>query len=137
MALDVARGIVYVPTGSAVADYYGADRVGDDLFANTLLALDANTGKRIWHYQAVHHDLWDRDFPCAPVLFTLDRNGVKTDAIAQTTKHGFVFFFDRTNGKPLFPITESKYPASDTCPARSARPPSRCPLCPRPTRGRS
>jgi quinoprotein glucose dehydrogenase len=113
MALDGKRGIVYVPTGSAVADYYGADRVGDDLFANTLLALDASTGKRIWHFQGVHHDLWDRDFPCPPVLFSIERNGVKIDAIAQTSKQGFVYYFNRTNGDPLFPIKESSYPASD------------------------
>jgi len=131
MALDAERGIVYVPTGSAVADYYGADRVGDDLFANTLLALDASTGKRIWHFQAVHHDLWDRDFPCPPVLFTIERNGKKIDAIAQTTKQGFVFFFDRTNGKPLFPIKESSYPASDV-PGEVSSPTQPLPVLPAP-----
>lgn len=112
MSVDVRRGIVYVPTGSAVADFYGGDRVGDDLFADTLLALDAETGKRIWHFQGVHHDLWDRDFPSAPVLLSLNLGGAKVDAVAQTTKSGYVFVFDRATGKPLFPIQESPYPAS-------------------------
>ncbi|MEO6802113.1 MAG: PQQ-binding-like beta-propeller repeat protein [Granulicella sp.] len=112
MALDVSRGIVYVPTGSAVPDFYGADRVGDNLFADTLLALDASTGKRIWHFQGVHHDVWDRDFPSPPSLLTIERNGKKIDAIAQTSKQGFVYLFNRTNGDPLFPIKESSYPPS-------------------------
>ena len=86
MALDEARGIVYAPTGSAVFDFYGGDRVGDDLYANTLLALDANTGKRLWHFQAVHHDIWDRDFPSEPALFSFKRGGKTVDALAQTTK---------------------------------------------------
>lgn len=113
MTVDVARGIVYVPTGSAAFDFYGPDRVGDDLFANTLLALDAETGERIWHFQGVKHDLWDRDFPAPPVLVTVNRDGKKVDAVAQTTKQGFVFLFDRTTGRPLFPIECRKYPPSD------------------------
>jgi len=113
MTLDEKRGILYVPTGSAVTDFYGYDRVGDDLYANTLLALDANTGKRIWHFQGVHHDIWDRDFPSPPALVTVYRQGLPIDAIAQTTKQGFLFLFDRTNGKPLFPIEERPFPASD------------------------
>ncbi len=112
MALDPERGIVYVPTGSAAADFYGANRAGDDLFANCLLALDAATGKRLWHFQAVRHDLWDRDFPSPPVLVTVYRDGKPIDAVAQTSKQGFVFLFDRTNGKPLFPIESRPYPAS-------------------------
>ena len=104
MAVDVKRGLVYVPTGSASADFYGANRVGDNLFANTLLALDATTGKRIWHFQAVKHDIWDRDFPSPPTLVAVVRERKRVDAVAQTTKHGFVFLFDRTNGKLLFPI---------------------------------
>ena len=111
MTVDTQRGIVYVPTGSAAFDFYGADRVGDDLFANCLIALNAETGERIWHFQAVKHDLWDRDFPAPPVLLTVERDGKKVDAVAQTTKQGFVFLFDRTNGKPLFPIECRKYPA--------------------------
>ena len=112
MAVDQKRGIVYAPTGSAAADFYGANRLGDDLFANTLLALDANTGMRIWHFQAVKHDLWDRDFPSPPNLVTVRQNGRMVDAVAQTTKQGYVFLFDRTTGKPLFPVEARKYPAS-------------------------
>jgi len=113
MSVDVKRGIVYVPTGSAAFDFYGADRIGDDLFANTLLALDAETGRRIWHFQAVKHDIWDRDFPSPPVLLTIQREGKPVDAVAQPTKQGWVYLFDRTNGKPLFPIEYHAYPASD------------------------
>ena len=113
MTVDAARGIVYVPTGSAAFDFYGADRIGDDLFANCLIALNADTGERIWHFQAVKHDLWDRDFPAPPVLITVDRDGKKVDAVAQTSKQGFVFLFDRTTGKPLFPIECRNYPPSD------------------------
>jgi quinoprotein glucose dehydrogenase len=131
MALDAQRGIVYVPTGSAVSDFYGADRVGDDLFADTLLALDASTGKRIWHFQGVHHDVWDRDFPSPPALFTIERNGVKIDAIAQTTKQGFVYFFNRVNGDPLFPIKESSYPPSEV-PGEVTAPTQPLPLLPLP-----
>ena len=112
MAVDARRGIVFVPTGSAVPDFYGGDRVGDDLFANCLIALNAQTGERIWHFQAVRHDIWDRDFPAAPVLLTVKRYGKDIDAVAQTTKQGFVYLFDRTNGAPLFPIEYHKYPAS-------------------------
>jgi quinoprotein glucose dehydrogenase len=120
MALDEKRGIVYAPTGSAATDFYGADRLGDDLFANTLLALNAETGERIWHFQAVKHDMWDRDFPSPPSLVTVTHNGQKVDAIAQTTKHGWLYLFDRSNGEPLFPIQYKKYPASDTPGERAA-----------------
>ncbi len=112
MALDEKRGIVYVPTGSAASDFYGADRLGDDLYANCLIALNAQTGQRIWHFQAVKHDIWDRDFPSPPTLVTVSRNGKVVDAVAQTSKHGFVFLFDRTNGTPLFPIESKSYPPS-------------------------
>lgn len=112
MAVDEKRGIVYVPTGSAASDFYGADRVGDNLYANTLLALNAETGKRIWHFQAVKHDIWDRDFPSPPTLVTVRHNGKTIDAVAQTSKQGWVYLFDRANGKPLFPIASQKYPAS-------------------------
>ncbi|HLV95860.1 MAG TPA: PQQ-binding-like beta-propeller repeat protein [Candidatus Acidoferrales bacterium] len=111
-ALDPKRGIVYVPTGSAAFDFYGADRIGDDLFANCLLALNAETGERIWHFQGVRHDLWDRDFPSPPVLLTVKRDGKDIDAVAQTTKQGYVYLFDRENGKPLFPIEYHDYPRS-------------------------
>jgi len=112
MTLDPQRGIVYVPTGSAAFDFYGADRVGDNLFANCLIALNASTGERIWHFQGVHHDLWDRDFPSPPALLTVKRGGKEIDAVAQTTKQGFVYLFDRTKGNPLFPIESRKYPPS-------------------------
>jgi quinoprotein glucose dehydrogenase len=112
MALDEKRGIVYVPTGSAATDFYAADRLGDNLFANTLLALNAATGERIWHFQAVKHDLWDRDFPSPPTLVTVKQGGKTIDAVAQATKHGWLYLFDRANGKPLFPIEYRKYPAS-------------------------
>ena len=113
MSLDPKRGILYVPTGSAAFDFYGGDRIGDDLFADCLLALDAETGKRIWHFQAVRHDLWDRDLPSPPALLTVKRGGKRIDAIAQTTKQGFVYLFDRTNGNPLFPIEYREYPRSN------------------------
>ena len=113
MALDERRGLVFVPTGSAASDFYGADRVGDDLFANCLLALDAATGKRIWHFQFVHHDLWDRDLPSPPTLVTVRRNGRQIDAVAQATKQGFLFVFNRLTGEPLFPIEYRKYPGSN------------------------
>jgi glucose dehydrogenase len=131
MSLDVERGIVYVPTGSASFDFYGGDRIGNDLFADTLLALDANTGKRIWHFQGVHHDLWDRDFPSAPSLLTVTRDGRRIDAIAQTTKTGYLYLFDRVTGQPLFPIEERSYPASNV-PGEVASPTQPRPLKPAP-----
>jgi len=112
MVVDPRRGVVFVPTGSAAFDFYGADRVGDDLFANTMIALNAETGERIWHFQGVRHDIWDRDFPSAPVLITVKHDGKDVDAVAQTTKQGFVYLFDRATGEPLFPVEYHKYPAS-------------------------
>ena len=113
MAVDVKRGLVFAPTGSAAEDFYGADRAGDNLFANTLLALDANTGKRVWHFQAVKHDIWDRDFPSPPSLVRVRRGGKWVDAVAQTTKTGHVYLFERTTGTSLFPIVYREYPPSD------------------------
>ena len=113
LTLDAKRGIVYVPTGSASFDFYGANRLGNDLFANCLVALNADTGKRVWHFQAVHHDLWDRDFPAAPSLVQVRQGGRLIDAVAQITKSGFVWVFDRDTGKPLFPYHEVKVQASD------------------------
>jgi quinoprotein glucose dehydrogenase len=112
MTVDVVRGIVYIPTGSAAADFYGADRPGDNLFANCLLALNAETGQRLWHFQAVRHDIWDRDFPSPPLLVTVRRNGQSVEAVAQTSKQGFIYLFDRATGVPLFPIEYRDYPAS-------------------------
>ena len=113
MTVDLARGIVYIPTGSATPDFYGGDRVGANLFANSLVALDALTGTRRWHFQTVHHDLWDRDLPAAPNLVTVTHEGQRVDAVAQITKSGFVFLFDRASGSPLFPVEERPVPASD------------------------
>ncbi len=113
MALDKERGMVFIPTGSASYDFYGGNRKGANLFANCLLALDANTGKRIWHFQTVHHDIWDRDLPAPPNLITVTHDGEKIDAVAQTTKSGFVFLFDRETGKPLFPIEERTVKETD------------------------
>jgi quinoprotein glucose dehydrogenase len=113
MALDQKRGIVYVPTGSAASDFYGADRVGDNLFANCLLALNAATGERLWHFQAIRHDIWDRDFPAPPLLVAVKHEGRTVDAVAQLSKQGWVYLFDRVTGKPLFPIESRAYPASD------------------------
>ena len=113
ISVDTARGIVYVPTGSATPDFYGGARTGANLFANALLALDAATGRRMWHFQTVHHDLWDRDLPAAPSFVTVTRGGARVDAVAQIAKSGFVFLFDRQSGKPLFDIVERAVPASD------------------------
>ena len=106
MALDEKRGIVYVPTASPSFDFYGADRPGQNLFANCLLALDAKTGKRIWHFQTTHHDLWDRDNGSPPNLVTVERDGKKIDAVALVTKMGYLFVFDRETGESLFEINE-------------------------------
>jgi len=131
MSLDPGGGIVYVPTGSPVFDFYGADRVGDDLFGDCLLALDAQTGKRIWHFQGVHHDIWDRDFPSPPALVNVKRDGKRIDAVAQTTKQGFLFLFERTTGKPLFPIEEHSFPPSQI-PGEVTSPTQPVPLAPEP-----
>lgn len=113
LSLDEERGIVFVPTGSAAYDFYGGDRLGENLFANSVLALNADTGERIWHYQTVHHDLWDRDLPCPPNLVTVEHNGKRIDAVAQVTKSSYIFLFDRETGEPLFPIEEVPAPPSD------------------------
>jgi quinoprotein glucose dehydrogenase len=113
LSLDEKRGLVFAATGSAAADFYGADRVGDNLFANSEIALRADTGERVWHFQTVKHDIWDRDLPSPPTLITVLRSGQPVDAVAQTTKSGFVYLFDRDTGAPLFPIEYKKYPKSD------------------------
>jgi glucose dehydrogenase len=113
MSLDPKTGILYVPTGSAAFDFYGGDRIGDNLFANCLIALNAETGERIWHFQGVKHDLWDRDFPAHPVLVTVQHHGKSVPAVAQTSKQGFVYLFDRANGTALFPLESRKYPKSN------------------------
>jgi quinoprotein glucose dehydrogenase len=113
LALDEERGLVYCPTGSASFDYYGGDRLGQNLFANTLLCLNAKTGERVWHYQIIHHDLHDYDLPSPPNLFTIKRNGKEIPAVSQLTKQGFVFVFNRVTGEPLFPIEEVPVPKSE------------------------
>jgi quinoprotein glucose dehydrogenase len=113
MALDEKRGIVFVPTGTASPDFYGGIRKGQNLFANSIIALDAATGKYIWHYQVVHHDLWDRDLAANPNLVTVNHGGKEIDAVAQITKHGYVFLLNRETGEPLFPIEEKPFPASE------------------------
>ncbi|NND05952.1 MAG: PQQ-binding-like beta-propeller repeat protein [Saprospiraceae bacterium] len=112
MSIDHERGILFVPTGSAAYDFFGGDRHGENLFANCLLALDASSGKRIWHFQTIHHDLWDRDLPAPPNLVTLNVNGKKIDAVAQISKAGYVFMFDRETGESIFPIEERPVPKS-------------------------
>lgn len=114
MTIDQERGIVYAPTGSAAMDFYGGKRIGANLYADCLLALDAATGKLRWHFQYVHHDTWDYDPSSAPVLLTVKHNGNRVDAVAQTTKTGFVFLFNRETGEPLFPIAETPVDTSGT-----------------------
>lgn len=130
-ALDERRGIVFCPTGSAAFDFWGGNRIGQNLFANCLIALDARTGKRLWHQQLVHHDLWDRDLPAPPNLLTVTHGGKKVDAVAQVTKSGHVFVFNRETGEPLFPIREVPVPASDLS-GESAWPTQPVPLKPAP-----
>jgi len=130
-SLDEARGIVFVSTGSAASDFYGADRVGDNLFANSVIALKAETGVRIWHQQITRHDLWDRDLPAPPSLVTVTRNGHRVDAVLQTTKSGHIWLFNRETGEPLFPVDEVKTAVSDV-PGEVAAPAQRVPRLPVP-----
>ncbi|MGN6397439.1 MAG: outer membrane protein assembly factor BamB family protein [Mucilaginibacter sp.] len=131
MALDEKRGIVYIPIGSIGGDFYGANRKGANLYANSLVALDAATGKYIWHYQVIHHDLWDRDLAANPNLVTVKHNSKTIDAVAQITKHGFIFMFDRTNGKPIFPIEEKPVP-QNALPGEDVWPTQPIPTLPQP-----
>ncbi len=113
LTIDAAGGTLFCGTGSAGADFYGADRKGANLFANCTLALDARTGRRRWHFQSVHHDLWDHDVPCPPVVVTVERDGQRINAVAQITKTGYCFLLDRATGQPLFPVHEQPAPPSD------------------------
>ena len=131
MSVDVDRGMVFLPLGSPSYDFYGADRHGAGLFGNCLVALDAATGKLIWYYQMVHHDLWDYDLPAQPTLITLHRNGREIPAVAQVTKIGFVFVLDRLTGKPLFPVEERPVPQSNV-PGEATWPTQPFPLKPPP-----
>ncbi|WP_420148725.1 PQQ-binding-like beta-propeller repeat protein [Spirosoma sp.] len=131
MSLDLRRGMVFLALGSPSYDFYGADRKGKNLYGNSVVALHAATGKYIWHYQIVHHDLWDYDLPAPPNLVTIRRDGKTIDAVAQITKHGFVFVFNRETGEPLFPIEERSVPAS-ALPGEEAWPTQPFPLKPKP-----
>ena len=113
VTVDVERGLVFLPTGSAAFDFWGGNRKGDNLYANSLLVLKADTGAYVWHYQFVRHDIWDRDLPQAPVLVTVRRDGRAIPAVAQATKTGHVYVFDRETGAPLFPMEEQAVPPSD------------------------
>jgi quinoprotein glucose dehydrogenase len=114
MSADTELGLVYVPTEMPTGDYYGGNRPGDSLFADTLLALDVKTGKRKWHFQTVHHDVWDWDLPCAPILFDMRVGGRTVKAIAQPTKHAMLFVFNRESGEPIWPIEERPVPQGVT-----------------------
>lgn len=131
MTVDTNRGIVYAPTGSAVMDFYGGDRIGDDLYADCILALDANTGKLLWYFQGVHHDVWDRDFPAAPALYTVQKNGQSVPALAQIAKQTYVYLFNRVTGAPLFPIHEHPF-ARSTVPGERTSPTQPVPDAPAP-----
>ena len=118
-SLDEKRGILYAPTGNPTNDFYGGARVGRGLYGNCLLAINAETGKLIWHFQTVHHDVWDMDLPAAPALITVKHEGKLVDAVAQTTKTGLVFLFDRETGKPLFPVDET--PVNNLSPLKNEK----------------
>lgn len=131
VTLDAKRAMVFVATGSASYDFYGGNRLGDNLYANSVIALDARTGRRIWHYQVLRHDLWDRDLPAAPVLVTITHAGKPIDAIAQITKTGHVWVLDRATGAPLFPVEERPMPAA-VLPGDRTSPTQHFPLLPPP-----
>jgi quinoprotein glucose dehydrogenase len=131
MAVDHKRGLVFVPTGSAAYDFYGGNRKGQNLFANSLLALDATSGKRRWHFQTVHHDIWDRDHPSPPNLLSIQRNGKSIDVVAINTKNGYTYMFERETGHSIFPVKEIPVPASDI-PGEKAWPTQPLPSWPRP-----
>ena len=129
--VDTELGIVFIPTGTPRYDFYGGNREGDNLFGNSLIALDAETGERIWHFQTVHHDLWDFDLPVAPKLMTITRNGERIPIVVQVTKQGYIFTFDRRTGEPIWPIEETPVPASNV-PGEHASPTQPVPTWPQP-----
>ncbi|OAV44768.1 pyrroloquinoline quinone-dependent dehydrogenase [Lewinella sp. 4G2] len=131
-SLDPERGVVYCGTGSSSYDFYGANRPGTNLFANCILALDARTGERKWHYQTVHHDLWDKDHPTPPMLVTVDHDGNQVDAVAQVTKNGDLFLLDRDSGEPLFPVEEVPVPTEGAFPEEYVHPTQPKPTLPKP-----
>ncbi len=120
MSADPELGLVYLPVEMATGDYYGGNRPGNTLFADSLVAVDVKTGRRKWHYQTVHHGMWDYDLPCAPILFDLRRNGRTIKALAQPTKQAFLFVFNRETGEPIWPIEERPVPQSDVPRERSS-----------------
>jgi quinoprotein glucose dehydrogenase len=132
MVVDQKRGMVYLGTGSPSVDFYGGARKGENLFSNCVIALNAETGKRAWHFQTVHHDLWDRDIPCQPNLVTVKHNGKTIDAVAQATKDGFIFLLDRDTGKPLFPVNEVAVPNAPALPGEQPWPTQPVPSKPAP-----
>ncbi len=131
-SIDQERGIVYLPIASGKYNFYGPDRTGSDLFSDCILALDARTGKRLWHFQFVHHDIWDYDPATAPKLLTVNHDGKKVDAVAQVTKQGFVFVFNRVTGEPLWPIEERPVPAASDMPRETTWPTQPFPTKPPP-----
>src|SRR5437867_1127179 len=131
LTVDEQRGIAFINFGSPRFDFYVGDRPGNNLFGNSLVALDARTGKRIWHHQLVHHDLWDYDLPQAPKLLTIRQSGRSIDVVAQATKHGFLFLFERESGRPIWPIEELPVPQSDV-PGEHASPTQPFPTRPAP-----
>src|SRR5690606_14961292 len=131
MSLDVKNEILYVPTGSASPDFYGGDRIGENLFANSIIALDVNTGQRMWHYQIVHHEIWGRDLPAPPNLLTNQKDGRTIEALAQITNSGYVYVLDRLTGVPIFAIPEVEVPASEL-PGEQAWPTQPLPELPAP-----
>ncbi len=131
ISLDPRRGLVYAATGSAAYDFYGANRHGDNLFANSVLCLRAATGERVWHFQAVKHDVWDRDFPAPPSLVTITKGGARRDVVVQIAKNGRSYVLDRETGEPVFPMREVQPPASDV-PGERLAPTQRLPTLPPP-----
>ncbi len=121
LTLDAKRGYLYLPVEAATGDYYGGHRLGDDLFSSTLVCLDIRTGKRIWHFQIVHHDIWDRDNAAGPILADVTVNGQRVEAVVQLTKQAFTYVFDRVTGKPVWPIVEKPMPASDVPGERASK----------------
>ncbi|MBV9548336.1 MAG: PQQ-binding-like beta-propeller repeat protein [Alphaproteobacteria bacterium] len=135
-SVDTARGIVFVNTGSAADDFYGGNRPGNLRFANSTIALDANTGKRIWDFQQVHHDIWDSDSTSPPILMTITRNGRRQDVTVATNKQSFIYVFDRTTGRPVYPIEEKPFPKSNV-PGEVTSPTQPIPTLPKPLSRRS
>lgn len=131
MSIDMEREMVFIALGSPSYDFYGADRKGENLYGNSVLALDAATGQYKWHFQTVHHDLWDYDLPAPPNLVTIRKDGKDIDAVAQITKHGFVFVLDRDTGEPLYPVEERPVPKSNL-PGEESWPTQPFPLKPAP-----